>query len=61
MEPKTLIRTKDRMLGGVCGGIADYFGMDKSVVRIAFALLFLAGSLGFWLYLVMWLVVPSEK
>lgn len=60
MEPKTLIRTKDRMLGGVCGGIANYFEMDKSIVRIAFALLFLAGSLGLWLYLVMWLVVPSE-
>ena len=61
MEEKTLLRTKERMLGGVCGGVADFFGMDRSVVRIIFALLFLAGSLGFWLYLVMWIIVPSEK
>jgi len=61
MEEKTLLRTKERMLGGVCGGVADFFGMDRSIVRIIFALLFLAGSLGFWLYLVMWIIVPSEK
>ena len=61
MEDKTLLRTKERMLGGVCGGVADFFGIDRSVVRIIFALLFLAGSLGLWLYLVMWIIVPSEK
>lgn len=61
MEQKTLFRTKDGMLGGVCGGIAEFFGIDKSVVRIIFALLVLAGFLGFFLYLVMWIIIPLEK
>jgi len=61
MEQKSLFRAKDAMLGGVCGGIAEYFGIDKSVVRIIFALLILAGFFGFFLYLVMWIIIPLEK
>jgi len=61
MEQKTLFRTKDSMIAGVCGGIAEYFGMDKSVVRIIFVLLVLAGFSGLLVYLIMWLVVPLEK
>ena len=61
MEQKTLFRTKDSMIAGVCGGIAEYFGMDKSLVRIIFVLLVLAGFSGILLYLIMWLVVPVEK
>jgi len=61
MEQKTLFRTKDAMLGGVCGGVAEYFGIDKSVVRIAFVLLMFAGLLGFFAYLVMWIIIPLEK
>ena len=61
MEKKALYRSNDRLLGGVCGGVADFFGMDRSVVRIIFALLILAGTLGFWLYLLMWIIVPEEK
>ena len=60
MEDKRLYRSKEKMIGGVCGGVADFFGMDKSVVRIIFALLLLAGTLGFWLYLLMWIIVPQE-
>lgn len=48
------------MLGGVCGGLADYLGLDKSLVRIVFALLILAGTFGFWAYLLMWVIIPSE-
>jgi len=60
MEDKKLYRSKEKMIGGVCGGVADFFGMDRSVVRIIFALLLLAGTLGFWLYLLMWIIVPQE-
>lgn len=60
MEHRTLYRTRDKMLGGVCGGVADFFGMDKSVVRIIFAVLVLPAFLGLWLYLLMWLIVPLE-
>jgi len=49
------------MLGGVCGGVADYFNLDKSIVRIIFAALILAGTVGFWVYILMWIIVPQEK
>lgn len=61
MEGKKLYRSKDSMLGGVCGGVADYFNLDKSIVRIIFAALILAGTVGFWVYLLMWIIVPQEK
>jgi phage shock protein C len=48
------------MVAGVCGGLADYFDIDPTLVRLAFVLLVFAGSAGFWLYVVMALVVPEE-
>lgn len=61
MEGRKLYRSRDKMLGGVCGGLADYFNLDKSLVRIIFALLFLAGTIGFWMYIVMWIIIPEER
>lgn len=61
MEPKRLYRSKERMLGGVCGGVADYFSLDKTIVRLIFAALVLAGTVGIWLYLLMWIIVPEER
>jgi phage shock protein C len=61
MEPRKLYRSRDKMLGGVCGGLADYLNIDKSVARIIFAALFLAGSIGFWIYILMWIIVPMEE
>jgi phage shock protein C len=60
-EVKRLYRSKDdRMVAGVCGGIAEYFGIDPTLVR----LLFVFGALGtvsglFWAYLIMAIVVPE--
>ena len=53
MEGKKLYRSRNRMIAGVCAGVADYFGMDVSLVRIIFALLVLAGTVGAWVYLLM--------
>lgn len=61
MEPKRLYRSRERMLGGVCGGVADYFGIDKTISRLIFAALVLAGTIGIWLYLLMWIIVPEER
>ena len=47
------------MLAGVAGGLADYLGMDPSLVRLVWALLFLAGGFGFLLYIVAWIVDPG--
>jgi phage shock protein PspC (stress-responsive transcriptional regulator) len=50
----------DRMIAGVAGGVADYFQLDPSLVRIVWALLAFAGGFGILLYIVMAIVVPEE-
>ena len=63
-SPKRLTRSiKDRMLAGVCGGIADYMVVDPTVVRLIFALatFFTVLFPGVLIYLVMWIVVPKER
>jgi phage shock protein PspC (stress-responsive transcriptional regulator) len=51
---------QDRMLGGVAGGLAHYFGVDTMIVRIAFVVLTLFGGAGVWLYLAGLLLIPDE-
>jgi phage shock protein C len=48
------------MIGGVCGGLARYFGVDPSLIRLAFALAFVFGGSGLLLYLILWIVLPAE-
>lgn len=62
MNNKLLTRSvKDRMFAGVCGGLGDYLGMDPTVVRLIFVLLFFVTGPGVLLaYLIMSLIVPSE-
>lgn len=51
----------DRMLGGVCGGLAAYLGIDSTLVRLFFVLLALPGAgIGVILYLILWVIVPYE-
>ncbi len=50
----------NRVLWGVCGGIAQYFGIDPTLVRIIAVASLLVGSLGFWIYIITAIVVPSE-
>ncbi len=59
--PKRLYRSRDeRMIAGVCGGIATYFGIDPTVVRLlAVAAILLAGS-AILAYLIAWIIVPEE-
>lgn len=58
---KKLYRSKtDRKIAGVCGGLATYFDMDPTVVRLLFVLLALMGGPGILLYIIMWIVVPEE-
>ena len=59
MSHKTLMRSKtDSKIGGVCGGLGEYFDADSNVFRILFVLMLLCGSLGFWLYIVCWIILP---
>ena len=58
---KRLYRLKDgQIVAGVCSGLAAYFGIDATLVRLAFALLSVFGGLGILLYLVAWIVIPDE-
>lgn len=61
METKRLYRSRTNvMIGGVCAGLADYFNMDPTIMRLIFVLLALVGGHGVLLYLIMWLVVPQQ-
>lgn len=59
---KRLKRSSDKMLAGVCAGIADYLGWETSLVRIAYVLLsiFSAGFPGILVYLILWAVMPDN-
>lgn len=59
--PRRLTRSvDDRMIAGVCGGVARYLGVDPTLVRVGTALLTLAGGIGIAAYLVAWLLLPEE-
>ncbi|MBB6244624.1 phage shock protein PspC (stress-responsive transcriptional regulator) [Rhodanobacter sp. A1T4] len=59
---KRLYRSRtNRTLAGVCAGIADYFGWDPTLVRIAWILLTLLGGSGILIYVILWLVVPEAS
>jgi len=51
---------KNKMLAGVCGGIAEYFEVDPVIVRLLLVLLVLMGFAGIILYLVAWLLIPEN-
>src|SRR3712207_5881963 len=51
----------DRIIAGVCGGIANYLNIDPTLVRLAFVLLVLFGGVSPLIYLVLWAVLPNEN
>jgi phage shock protein C len=55
----TLSQT-DRKIGGVCGGIAEYFAIDPTLVRVVAIVLAFFGGAGVLAYLVSWLIIPKE-
>lgn len=59
---KRLYRSnQDRMVAGVCGGIAEYFKIDPVIPRIIAVILLLPGGLpGFLPYVIMWAIVPAN-
>jgi phage shock protein C len=60
-ERKLTRSLNDRMIAGVCSGLADYLGMDPTVIRLIFVLLFFVSGPGILLaYLIMMIIVPEE-
>lgn len=54
--------SRNRMLGGVCGGIAEYFGIDATIVRLAYVLISVVSAAfpGILVYLAAWLIIPRD-
>lgn len=59
-EPKRFYRSKNRVIGGVCQGLANYMNADVTIIRIIAIIMLLCGTLGFWAYLIFWIVAPME-
>ena len=61
MEGKRLYRSrKDRMICGVCGGIAKYFNIDPTLVRLAFVLISMGAGSGVLAYIVAAIIIPDD-
>lgn len=59
---KRLYRSEThRVIAGVCGGLADYFALDATLIRIIFVILSVFNGIGVVIYLVLWLIVPTES
>ena len=63
MANKKLVRSSNKILGGVLGGIADYFNVDATIVRICYVALtvFSAAFPGILLYIIMLLLIPEAS
>jgi phage shock protein PspC (stress-responsive transcriptional regulator) len=61
-QPKRLYRSEtNKVLGGVCGGIGEYFSLDPVIIRLAFVIFTLMGGSGILLYIILWIVVPPKS
>ena len=58
---KPLVRSRDKMIAGVCAGIAEYFGWEVSLFRVVFVLasILSAAFPGILVYVVMWIIMPA--
>lgn len=60
MNKKFYLSDTDKKIGGVCGGLAEYFGIDSLVMRLAFVALILGWGSGLLLYLLLWVLAPKK-
>ena len=52
--------TSNRQVAGVCGGLAEYFNLDPTLIRVLFVILAVLGGSGVFLYLALWIIVPKQ-
>ncbi len=62
MSSARLLRSRDRILGGVCGGLAKWLGWDVTIVRLAYILISILSAAfpGTIVYIVLWIIMPEE-
>ncbi len=51
----------DKRIGGVCSGLAHYFNIDVVLLRVLFVVTLIMGGMGFWTYIIIWIIVPLAK
>lgn len=62
MEKKLRRSRSQKMIAGVCAGLADYFGLDATLLRVVYALLTVFTAFaGVLVYLIPWLIIPYDK
>ena len=60
-EKKRLNRSNNKMIGGVCAGLAEYLDIDPTIVRIVWVLMVLFAGFGILLYVILWLIMPKQQ
>lgn len=61
MSRKLYRSEEDKVIAGVCGGIAEYFDIDSNIVRLLFVFIVLYGGSGILVYLILWIVLPTKS
>ena len=62
MQQARLMRSEtEKMIAGVCGGLAGYLNIDPVLVRLAFVVLFLASGIGLAIYALLWIILPTPS
>lgn len=61
VSKKIYLSDKDKMIAGVCGGLAEYFDIDPTIIRIIWFIATFVYGTGFMLYLAFWIICPREK
>lgn len=60
-EPRKLYRSRtDRSIAGICGGLAEFFNADPTMLRLVTLLLMIFGGLSIWVYIILWIVIPEQ-
>lgn len=60
MEKRLHRSRTEKMIAGVCGGLAEYFGVDPTIIRVIWVLITFLAGFGVLLYLILWLVMPLD-
>jgi len=58
-EKRVYRQPKDKMIGGVCMGLSEYFEIDPVIIRVLFVIALFLGTMGFWLYIILWIIIPK--
>ena len=58
-EKRLYRQPANKMIGGVCTGLGEYFDIDPVIIRVLFVIALFLGTMGFWLYIILWIIVPN--